>query len=180
MLNTKRNKRWNGDVAKLSADYLNSVVEKMQSYGNKVQFSSNGTVNGPNFLVSNDAGKQIAFSGSAMLIQLTDDDFSDESAVKAYTLDQIKSLLVKPASSSAKSSTTRTKRAPGAPRGAAALAKIREQIAIQKYDYYKANRATLPPDIREHSEKISEMMEAGMSAEDAFSEAIKFCFEPLE
>jgi hypothetical protein len=63
------------------------------------------------------------------------------------------------------------------PRGSAALAKIKEQIAIQKYEYYKSNRANLPSDIREHSEKISEMMESGMSAELAFNEAIKLCFD---
>lgn len=66
------------------------------------------------------------------------------------------------------------------PRGGAALAKIKEQIAIQKYEYYKLNRATLPEDIREHSEKISQMMESGMSAEDSFNEAIKLCFEYQE
>lgn len=66
------------------------------------------------------------------------------------------------------------------PRGGAALAKIKEQIAIQKYEYYKLNRATLPSDIREHSEKITLMMESGMSAEDSFNEAIKLCFEYQE
>lgn len=65
------------------------------------------------------------------------------------------------------------------PRGSAALAKHKEQIAIQKYEYYKLNRATLPSDIREHSEKITEMMEGGMSAELAFNEAIKLCFDQV-
>jgi hypothetical protein len=65
------------------------------------------------------------------------------------------------------------------PRGSAALTKHKEQIAIQKYEYYKLNRATLPSDIREHSEKITDMMESGMSAEHAFNEAIKLCFDQV-
>lgn len=75
-----------------------------------------------------------------------------------------------------KKSTTGT-RTTGSPRGAAALAKIKEQIALEKYEYYKANRATLPSDIREHSEEITRLMEGGMSAEDAFSEVSKLCFD---
>lgn len=62
-------------------------------------------------------------------------------------------------------------------RSAAAIAKIKEQIAIQKYEYYKTNRATLPSDIREHSEEITRLMEGGMSAEDAFEEVSKLCFD---
>jgi hypothetical protein len=86
-----------------------------------------------------------------------------------------------------KTATTRTKSATGtakttksaSPRGSAALAKAKEQIAIQKYEYYKLNRATLPSDIREHSEKITEMMESGMSADLAINEAIKLCFDQV-
>jgi predicted ATP-dependent Lon-type protease len=83
-----------------------------------------------------------------------------------------------------KKTVTKTKTTTGttksaSPRGSAAIAKIKEQIAIQKYEYYKSNRATLPSDIREHSEKITEMMESGMSAELAFNEAIKLCFDQV-
>ena len=111
-MNTKRSKRWNGDVKNLTADYLKNVIEKMQAYGASAQFSKNGTV------------------GST-----------------------------------------------STPRGGSALAKAKEAIAIQKYEYYKTHRATLPSDIREHSEEITRMMEKGMSAEDAFAEAIKLCFD---
>lgn len=74
---------------------------------------------------------------------------------------------------------TRTTSTPkvASPRGSAAVAKIKEQIALQKYDYYKSNRASLPSDIREHSEEITRLMEGGMSAEDAFNEVSKLCFD---
>lgn len=90
------------------------------------------------------------------------------------------STLKKTTPASKKSATgTRTTSSPrtASPRGGAALAKIKEQIAIQKYEYYKSNRASLPSDIREHSEEITRLMEGGMSAEAAFSEVSKLCFD---
>ena len=93
-------------------------------------------------------------------------------------MDEIKEQLIKINTPVVKSSATKSRRAAstGSPRGGSALAKAKEQIAIQKYEYYKTNRAALPSDIREHSEEITRMMESGMSAETAFNEAVKLCF----
>lgn len=177
-MNTKRNKRWNGDVANLSADYLKNVIEKMQAYGDSAQFSINGTILGPNYLVINAAGKKIAFDSNNLLIQANDDEFSGKDAGTIYSLEQVNALLVRINSPVVKSTPARRRVAGTAsPRGGSALAKAKEQIAIQKYEYYKTNRATLPSDIREHSEEITRMMESGMTAEAAFSEAIKLCFD---
>gem|GEM_PF-366394 len=186
IVNTKRNKRWNGDIAKLSAIYLEKVIEKMRDYGDNVQFSSNGTSHGPNYQILNTAGKKKIFNSSHLLIQADEDEFNDPISATIYPLDQIKTHLVNMNTPTKKTATTRTKSATGtakksaSPRGGAALAKIKEQIAIQKYEYYKSNRSALPSDIREHSEKITQMMEGGMSAELAFNEAIKLCFEYQE
>jgi len=181
----KRTKRWTGDVAKLSVAYLEIVIEKMQNYGDNVQFSTIGTIHGPNYLVTNSAGKKKAFNGGNLLIQTDEIEFTDQISSPIYSLDQIKTVLIKMNTPITKKTSTRTKRTAGAaksataasPRGGAALAKIKEQIALQKYEYYKLNRSVLPADIREHSEKITVMMESGMSAEDSFNEAIKLCFE---
>jgi hypothetical protein len=49
-----------------------------------------------------------------------------------------------------------------------------EDVALQLMaDYYRANKAELPSDIRQLRESIIELIMAGMSAEKAFSEAGK-------
>ncbi len=179
-MNTKRTKRWNGDPSTLSADYLKNVIEKMLAYGEQAQFSDKGTLQGPNYQIINAAGKKIAFNSNNLLIQTEDDDFSGSVAAPVYSLEQVRTLLTQLNSPLAK--VARTKRVasgaktPAAPRGGTALAKAKELIALQKYDYYKTHRATLPPDIREHSEEITRLMESGISAEVAFNEAAKLCY----
>ena len=183
ILNTKRNKRWNGDVATLNAAYLKNVIEKMTAYGDRAQFTMNGNIQGPNYQVINQAEKKMSFDSSNRLIQTTVEDFSGANASRIYTLEQIIALLSNVDSPIVKSSVVRTRRVVGAspgtssgPRGGSALTKAKEQIAIQKYEYYKSNRDALPSDIREHSDEITRMMEKGMSDEAAFEEAIKLCF----
>lgn len=183
-MNTKRTKRWNGDVSTLSSDYLKNVIEKMSSYGEYAQFSETGNIHGPNYQVINAAGKKMTFDSSNLLIQIEDDVFASS---VIYSLDQIKALLTNLNSPLAKATATRTRRVAGtggssststaSPRGSSAVAKAKELIAIQKYDYYKTHRATLPSDIREHSDEITRMMEKGISAEEAFAEAVKLCFD---
>jgi hypothetical protein len=175
----KRMKRWNGDVTKLPAAYLNNVIEKMSAYGESVQFSASGTVDGPNYQVINASGKKISFNSNNMLTQTEDKEFEGKNSGMVYSLEQVKAQLLVLNSPVVRTTVTKTRRVTGtaSPRGGSALAKAKEQIAIQKYEYYKTNRATLPTDIREHSEEITRMMEGGMSAESAFNEAIKLCFE---
>jgi len=171
-------KRWNGDVTKLSATYLKNVIEKMLAYGDSVQFSIIGSVDGPNYQVINTAGKQISFDSNNLLTHTEENEFAPKNSATVYTLDQIKTQLIKLTSPAVKTTASKSRRVTGtSPRGGSALAKAKEQIAIQKYEYYKTNRAELPSDIREHSEEITRMMEGGMSAESAFKEAIKLCFE---
>jgi hypothetical protein len=174
----KRMKRWNCDVTKLPAAYLNNVIEKMLAYGESVQFSASGSVDGPNYQVINAAGKKISFDSGNLLIHADEKEFVGKNSAIIYTLEQIKAELVRINSPAAKApAKARRVAGTGSPRGGSAVAKAKEQIAIQKYEYYKTNRATLPSDIREHSEEITRMMESGMSAELAFTEAIKLCFE---
>ncbi len=165
-------------MSKLPAAYLKNVIEKMLAYGENVQFSGSGTTEGPNFQVINAAGKKISFNSSNLLIHTDEKEFSGKTSALIYSLDQIKNQLIKLSTPAVKATATKRKVAGTAsPRGGSALAKAKEAIAIQKYEYYKNNRADLPSDIREHSEEITRMMESGMSAESAFNEAKKLCFE---
>jgi hypothetical protein len=171
-------KRWTGDTSKLPAAYLKNVIEKMLAYGENVQFSGSGTIEGPNFQVINAAGKKICFNSSYLLIHVDEKEFAGKNSALVYTLEQMQTQLVKLTTPTVKTPAAKRKVAGTAsPRGGSALAKAKEAIAIQKYEYYKNNRAELPSDIREHSEEITRMMESGMSAESAFNEAKKLCFE---
>lgn len=190
-MNTKRNKRWNGEISTLSTDYLKNVIEKMQAYGENMQFSINGNLAGPNYQVINTAGKKIIFNSLNLLIQHEENEFLEP----VYSLDQIKALLNKKNCPTVKSSVVRARRVSsatgsyssadrtGTPTGisgvktSSALARVKDQIAHEKYEYYKANRESLPSDIREHSEEITRLMESGRSAEEAFAEAVKLCFD---
>lgn len=171
-------KRWNGDVTKLSAPYLKNVIEKMLAYGDGVQFSVIGSVDGPNYQVINASGKKITFDSNNLLTHTRENEFTTKNSLLIYSLDQIKAQLIKINTPTIRAAAPKSRRSTGAssPRGGSAAAKAKEQIAIQKYEYYKTNRAALPSDIREHSEEITRMMESGMSAESAFNEAIKLCF----
>ena len=171
-------KRWNGDVTKLPASYLKNVIEKMLAYGDSVQFSIVGSVDGPNYQVINESGKKITFDSNNLLTHAEENEFAVKNSLTVYSLDQVKTQLIKITTPAVKASAPKSRRIAGtaSPRGGSAAAKAKEQIAIQKYEYYKTNRAALPSDIREHSEEITRMMESGMSAELAFNEAIKLCF----
>jgi hypothetical protein len=171
-------------VATLSAAYLKNVIEKMQAYGDRAQFTMNGNVLGPNYQVINTSEKKMSFDSSNRLIQTTEEDFTGANASRIFTLAQVEAMLTNIDAPIVKNSAIRTRRVAGAgtgtsssSRGGSSLTKAKEQIAIQKYDYYKNNRDSLPSDIRAHSEEITRMMEKGMSAEAAFEEASKLCFD---
>jgi hypothetical protein len=51
--------------------------------------------------------------------------------------------------------------------------KITEAAAAQMMsDYFQKNRATLHPSVRKHRERIIELLMSGLTAEEAFSEAV--------
>lgn len=174
----KRVKRWNGDLNQLSAAYLNNVVEKMVAYGENVQFSNLGSVDGPNYRVINTSGKKMGFDSSNML-SLSDESAFEGKNAALLTLEQIRTLLHQINVPRPKTTAAKSRRVAGtvSPRGGTAVTRAKEQIALQKYEYYKTNRETLPSDIREHSDEITRMMEAGVCAEEAFNEAVKLCFD---
>jgi len=55
-LNTTRNKRWNGRLETLKADYLSGVIGQMDAYGDRVQFALNGPGQKPLYQVINADG----------------------------------------------------------------------------------------------------------------------------
>jgi hypothetical protein len=172
ILTTTRNKRWNGKIETLKTDYLNDVKGRMETYGDRVQFGLTGTGQRPNYQVINTDGKKMAFDSGNHLLHSEADEFDENNVSGVYTLDQVKAAIAG-AGSKASAAKRASRAGTGATRATTAATKAKDLAAAEKYEYYKNNRATLPPSIGQHSNEITELMMNGMSAEQAFGEVVK-------
>lgn len=175
-MSATRTKRWSGDIAALPAEYMNSVLEKVAAYGDRVQFSlvSGGTE--PSYQVINNMGKSMAFDREHRLLQAQDDLFAAANATAVLTLEQINATRSGyGASSRTASKAGRVVKSASGPTKTAA-ARLDEQVAAARYAYFKANRATLPPRIAEYSGEIDQLLKKGKPVEEAFDEVIKKYF----
>jgi hypothetical protein len=150
-------------------------MAKMVDYGDRVQFSLMSAGPQPNYQIMNTLGKKMAFDRNHHLLQPQADEFAGVNASVVLTLDQVKACISGVGvSSNAGSRTTRVVRTASGSRTTAA--KLNDQIAAQRYEYFKSNRQTLPPTISKYSDEIAELMKKGKSVEEAFSEVLKKYF----
>lgn len=144
----------------------------MNDYGDRVQFSLVSAGPQPSYQIMNELGKKMAFDKSHHLLRPEEGDFAGANASAMLTLDQVKAVVSgRGSGTSVGTRTTRVARAGGGTRITAA--KLAEQFAEQRYEYFRNNRQTLPASISEHSDEITELMKTGKSAEDAFNEVIQ-------
>lgn len=171
-----RNKRWNGNFDSLPIDYLKGVLEKMVDYGDRVQFSFIAGGPQPGYQVINELGKTMAFDKNHHLYRPEGEEFSGANVTKTYTLEQVKAAIagIRPASATAPK-TARVVRA-GSAGTRTSAARMEEQFAAQRYEYFKNNRSTLPARITEYTEEITELMKKGKPVEEAFGEVVKKYF----
>jgi len=148
-------------------------MAKMADYGDRVQFSLVSTGPQPSYQVMNAFDKKMAFDRNHHLLRPQADEFAGPNASAVFTLDQIKASIsgvgISPASAGSRIARV-VRTGSGSTRTTAA--KINDQIAAQRYDYFKKNRETLPPTIAKHSDEIAELMKKGKSVEEAFSEVV--------
>lgn len=172
-----RSKRWNGNVDSLPADYLKNVMQKMADYGGNVQFSLVSGGSEPSYQVSNDFGKAMAFDRNHHLLRPEEHEFAGANATRAFTMEQLKSAAagIRSTGASSAAKTARVVRSGGTGTRVSA-ARLDEQFAAQRYEYYRNNRQSLPAAITEHTEEITELMRQGKSAEEAFAEVLKKYF----
>lgn len=175
ILTTTRSKRWNGNIESLKADYLTGVITQMDTYGDRVQFALVTSGNGPRYQLTNSAGKKMAFDGNHHLHHPEEAEFAPGNSTGVFTLEQIKLAKVGGLKPARTLSTGTVKRA-STTRAPSAATRAKDLVDSEKYEYFKANRSTLPDTIGEHSTEITAMMRAGMSAEQAFGEVLKKYF----
>lgn len=172
ILNSTRGKRWNGKLDSLPADFLTAVAEKMADYGDRVQFSMIGGGPKPSYQVMNALDKKIAFDQNHHLMSPQGDEFSGTNASATLTLDQVKAMIDGTGTGPTSGKTARPVRAARSS-GRTSAAKLNEQFAAQRYEYFKNNRQMLPPSISDHSGEITALMMQGKSVEEAFDEVLK-------
>ncbi len=175
-MSATRNKRWNGDITTLPADYTKAVLEKMAAYGERVQFSLVSGSGEPSYQVINNMGKAIAFDRSHHLLQAQEELFAGSNATPVMTLEQINAALSGyGASSRAGSRAGRVVKASGGPTKTAA-ARLEEQVAATRYAYFKTHREALPARIAEYSGEIDQLLKKGKPVEEAFNEVVRKYF----
>jgi hypothetical protein len=172
---TTRSKRWNGRFETLPTGFLKAVVEKMTDYGDRVQFSLVTGGPEPTYQIINQDDKKIAFDSKHHLLRADGDEFSGANASPVFSLEQVKAGAA--GLGAASSGSTRGVRAVRAAAGTrTSAARLEEQCATQRYEYFKNHRQSLPAAITEHTAEITELMKKGRSVEEAFDDVVKKYF----
>lgn len=171
---TTRGKRWNGKFDSLPATYLKGVIEKMQDYGDRVQFSLVSKGPQPSYQLLTEAGKQMAFDGNHHLLSAQEGEFAGANASPIVSMDQLKAIIA--GTGSAPKTGARATKAAGTGGGRTSAAKLEEQFAAQRYEYFKNNRQSLPAGISDYTDEITGLMKTGKSAEEAFGEVLSKYF----
>lgn len=171
-MKTTRNKNWNGKIETLKSEYLKDVIKQMELYGDRVRFSFFGTGQRPHYQVTNSFGKAMVFDSNNHLHQPQEEEFTGSNCTPEFSLDQVKAVVAGGIRAEAVKRVSRASSGTGT-RGMTAAARAKEQLDIEKYNYFKANRQAMPPTIGEHSDEITELMLKGIPAAEAFEEIIK-------
>lgn len=175
-MTTKRSKRWNGDLNTLSSDFLKDVIEKMQAYGDRVQFELPEKATGklPCYQVINTTERRMGFDARHLILRLEYDGNVSERLSTTFTLAAINAAMNGTARKTAVRTASTTARArTGTTRSVPAAVLAADAIENEKYTYFKNNRGNLPEEITQHSAQISKLMQEGLTAENAFQAVIK-------
>lgn len=179
-MNSKRSKRWDGELASLTPEYLNDVMRQMAAYGDRVRFGLNSPTPQPHYQVINAFEKKMAFDARHHLHHPADDEFDDANATRILSLDQVKALMAGIGSRREAAArpvrASRVRSTSGGGRTVTAAQKIEENLDALKYAYFKEHSATLPEGIKEYSQEISRLMKGGMTAAAAFDQVVKQYF----
>ena len=144
----------------------------MKDYGDRVQFSlCSGPL--PSYQLINSFDKKMAFDRNHHLLRTQEEEFSAANATAVFSMDEIDAMArgVRRVEER-KTKSVRVVRTTNAGTRIT-VGKLEDQFAAERYEYFRANRATLPPTITEHTEEIAALMKQGKSAEEAFGAIIQ-------
>jgi len=171
ILSTSRTKRWNGTLESLSGDYLKEVAQRMESYGDRVQFELPGHGKHPIYQVIGRGDRKMGFDGKHLLLRLNEAGNVAETLSTVFAIEAVRDAIAGKRAS--RGATARATNGGGATRRrAAAPVAVIDTVEQDKYAYYRAHRDTLPEGISQHAGEISTLMRAGKSAEEAFQDVI--------
>lgn len=148
-------------------------MAKMVEYGDRVQFSLISAGPQPSYEVINKLDKKMAFDRNHHLLQPQADEFTGDNASAVLTLDEVKERIAGRSRSTGGTRSTGTTRAAGTGAGRTSAAKLAEQFATARYEYFKNNRQMLPARISDYSDEIADLMGKGKPVEEAFNEVLK-------
>jgi len=151
-------------------------MEKMTSYGDRVQFSLISSGPEPSYQIINTLGKTMAFDRNHHLLRPENDEFVGANATRIFTMDQVKAGISGIGASSRPASRSARVVRSGSATPRTTAARLEEQFAAQRYEYFRTHRQSLPPAITEHTEEITQLMKQGKSVEDAFNEVVSKYF----
>lgn len=115
----------------------------------------------------------MAFDNRHTLLKIEGDEFVGANATGIYTMDQVRSAIAGFAPASTGGRTTKAVRATGT---RVSAARLEEQFATARYEYYRNHRQNLPPGITGHTDEITGLMKQGRSVEEAFDEVVRKYF----
>lgn len=174
-MSTTRTKRWNGTLESLAADYLKDVMERMESYGEQVQFELPGHGKHPIYQVIGRGERKMGFDGKHLLLRLNESGNVADTLSPIYTLEAVRAAIAgkrSPRSASAGRSSASGSAGGTRRRSAAPSPAVVDTVEQDKYAYYRAHREELPEGITQYAGEISQLMHTGKSAEDAFKQII--------
>ena len=176
-MSTSRTKRWNGTLESLAADYLKAVIERMDAYGDRVQFELPGHGKRPIYQVINGSDRKMGFDGNHLLLKPNESGNVADSLSPVFTLNAVRDAAAgrRAGRASTRSSTNSTGsgvESSAARRRVVSAAPATDTVEQEKYTYYRTNRDTLPENIVKHATEISQLMRSGLSAEAAFQQII--------
>jgi hypothetical protein len=169
---SRKSKRWHGKVNDLPVDYLNGVLEKMKDYGDQLQFSlCTGPL--PSYQLINSFGKKMAFDCNHHLLRSQEEDFSAANVTPIFSMDQVNALISGIRMGEEKKTKTVRITRTGNAGTRTTVRQVEDQFATARYEYFRAHRATLPPEIAEHSDEIATLMKQGKPVEEAFAAIVE-------
>lgn len=170
-MSTSRTKRWNGTLESLSADFLKGVIERMESYGDRVQFELPGHGKHPIYQVISRTERKMGFDGKHLLLRLNESGDVSDTLSAIFTLDAVQAAVAGKRAPRSAAKTTRSSSGNGVVRRR--VAAVADTVEQDKYAYFRAHRDELPEDVVQYASEISMLMRAGKSAEDAFKQIIE-------